>query len=631
MAIQELWVDPSVAPGGTGTYNDPFDSQAAAIAAATAAEAIVNLKRGYIYAPVGTESAVLRMQSKAPAGFLRLQAYGDAELPPTFFAGTNMLPGDAGWTYVGDGLWVKALSDNAGFASPIIMRLYVGGSRPTGPTSGRTLGTGYSFGVAKPMYALFKESTQAEVLAEVGTYGLRVPRMWMYTTGAIGGNGLLYVWTGSATVDPPTYYDGITVVGSNGIYGQVGGWGRTYGSLMYNCSRVEVHDVATCFANAGLRITGNAASADCGFFGVSAYAFGGTGLLFEGGSAGLLTRPTARNCLIDAKATLDEDWNFRDKGGSVNWLPGTQDATTIGRWTDSGLLDSVTTLDGYHFNTYFGATNVTAGNDCINARAIDCIGTQPNRRYGTLIGAAMLGVGRVATITRFQGDDAVSFLSRTGSGKVLIEDSVFKNAKQPFPNYDANPTLETNEIPGMTLYSNLPFGNIEAESTVLNRCTMLQPYGFMFSFKASGGEVFPASSYVLNDCLVVDTRYLYDINARTYSPGVYDKPGISFDMRDTASIGVMEVNNTFLYTGAANQPRVATSNTAEVTFAAWSGLSGTFSELDPQVNVDGVPHIDSPLLGAGLSGAYSRDVTLKQRPAAPSIGAYDTATMRVPA
>lgn len=52
------------------------------------------------------------------------------------------------------------------------------------------------------------------------------------------------------------------------------------------------------------------------------------------------------------------------------------------------------------------------------------------------------------------------------------------------------------------------------------------------------------------------------------------------------------------------------------------------TEVDVKVDSTGRPRADSPLIGAGVHTAYTRDVDRKQRDKPPTIGAYDRATLR---
>lgn len=626
---QELFVDPSAPDGGTGTLLSPYNRQDLAIAAATAAEAVVYLKRGFVYqgynSGTSSQGSVLYLAAKAPAGYLKIKPYGEAALPPTLFAGTNMLPGDTGWSYAGNGVWAKSMPDNASYAKARRLRLYVGGSRITGAAVNRALGTGYTFGQARARYPVADGASQADVLAAVGTMGSTAACIWTYTMGAGGGNGILYVWTGSALLDPPTFYDGITLVGNNGLY-DASGFGRSYGILMYNCSRVRVIGIDAIFCPAALTITGNAASQDASVERARLAAFAHCGVLLEGASGATLTRAALRDSVVDAVATVDEDWNYRDKYG-LEWINASQDASIIGRWTDSCSFERVQSIDGYHGNMFVGAMLSSGSGTTVNASVVDCIATNPNRLYGSACGAAGLGVGNIARFTRFHGYDVTYFFSRSGSGKTIFSNCVFRDAKKPYSGYDATMAggLNVNTIPGISVYEGAAWGALEAGAVTMNSCAILQPYGFAIKLST---DTIPAGGVVLNNTVIVDTRWLNSAAARTFNPGVYDRAGISIDSGSCATVGAIEATDSYLYTGAAGQNRVAMPSFAVATLAAFTGLSGSLSEADPQVDSLGRPLAGSPLLGQAATNGLTRDAAGVYRNVMSARGAYEYVTAR---
>lgn len=578
----DFYVDPAAPDGGTGSMAAPLSRQDLAVAAATGSNDTIWLKRGHVYQACGSQIAPLYLAGKSPSGRLRVRSYGDAAMPPTMFAGTNMLPGDAGWAYIGSGLWRKALADH-GYADPYGMRLFAGHSRPTGPAVGRSLGTGYSLGTPRARYAAAKGATEAQVLAAVGTMGYLAPRVWTYTAGSTGGNGVLYVWTGSAALDPPTYYDGITLVGANNLY-DAAGFGRPYGALIYNCSRVEVSEVDVLFAPAALRITGNVAQSESAFTDCNGRAFGVSGLLIEGKAVGAeQSGAVARRCVLDASGSLAEEWNSREEAG-YSWINGAQDGAVIGRWTAGCTFDAVTVKDAAHMGIFVGAMTSTGSGTTAGAAMTDCASSSPNRIYGGYLGCSGLGAGNVATVSRYAGSDAVSFLSRSGSGRLTINESSFQAAKAPFPDYDytSHPTGKgIVSIPGIAMFSAAGWGAIEPGALVLNGCTIEQPYGFMLALQEFGTPgAIPAGAMEFNDCALVDTAWLGVREARTFKPGLYDKPGVSIDSRDCATPGAVKASASTYRTGASGAQRVATSNTTSVALAAWPVLSGVLTEED---------------------------------------------------
>lgn len=629
MAItQTFYVDPAVADGGDGSFATPYNNHQSAITAATSAEAVIKLKRGHVYGGIGSNSGALHISAKAPAGFLRIEPYGDAEMPPTFFAGAAMLPGDTGWSHVGSGLWKKAMSDNAGYVKVPPMRLYVGGAKITGTATNKSLGTGYSLGIARPRYVLADASTEAQVLAEVGTMGYTGPRMWTFTTGAAGGNGILYVWTGSASVDPPTFYDGLVLVGKNNLY-DASGFGRVYGLLSYNCSRLIVDGLDVLWAPSGITVSGNSTSADVQFRNMRILAYGGGGLLLEGTAGCTVTRAVLADSTIDACATQDEDWAADRSKFGIQGIHAAQDPCIIGRWTNGCRVERSVSKDGYHGNFFVGAMASTGSGTTADAQVIDCVAHNPNRRYGTACGASGLGAGNIARFTRFKAYDVVGFFNNTGSGQTIFSDCVFRDSKKPYDGYDAtNSGSEVCTIPAFGLTPMPSWGDVEAGCVTMRRCTLYQPYGFAIDINKYGGAgTIPAGAFVFEDSVIVDTRWINDTNARRYST-TYFKGGISIAVQATLPAGTLVATNSYIYTGGAGNSIVSTANASTTTLAGWAGLSGTPSEADPKVDSYGRPIAASPLIAQAATNGLTRDAAGVYRDVMSAIGAYEYVTQR---
>lgn len=632
MAVKLIYVDPAAdSLGADGSKDHPYNTTDAGVTACNTAENVLNLRRGRVYAPPSGIAGGLWFANHAPAGFTLVKSYGDEEMPPTFYGGMRMLPGDAGWSYVGDGLWKKAITSNSNYADPEQMRLYVG-SQITGTAANNSLGTGYGFGKAVARYPNGKSDTEAQILAFVGSDGSTAKRLWMYTRDS---GGYLYVYTGTDKQDPPTYYGGITLVGSNNKTDATG-MGRAYGVAIYSNStgkNVRVTEVDSIYAaSSSFRVfaTGGTANQDNGFEHCRGYAFARNGLMTVGVPSVYIARAYARDMTIDAVATLDEDWNYPTKIAGITWLPDSQDATQLGSCTTDNVFERVRTFDGYHINTLIGSMSST-DRGTVNGRLIDCEGSNPNRLYGSALSPSLLGAGNVARIDRFKGHDAVRFVASTGDGTAIISDSVFENGKKPFLNYTAaqgqTPPLST--ISGINIASGTGFGTQEIGALTFNRCTILNPYGFMLEASDSGTGSLVAQSIIFNDSLLVDLTYLDDAQARSFSYTYYPKPGLSIKLNNNSlPAGLIEFNNTRYWTGAAGQVRVGrwdavSPNTTSATMADSPEITGTFSEADPMVDARGYLLEGSPLKYAAPLTDLAYDVDGRARSNPTSIGAYE--------
>lgn len=628
MAVaQELYVDPSFPDGGSGTFANPYSRQDLAVSALSGNESIIYLKKGFVYQAFGTQIAPLYISGKSPSRSITVKSYGTSGIKPTLFSGTNMVSGDSGWSYVGLGVWKKAMESNSGYnQNPYSMRLYKN-SFFTGPISNRELGTNYNIGVALARCNVANNATENEIMASINSVGgTGIPRLWMYTTDS---SGYLYVYTGTSMADPPTYYRGLTLVGANNLYDDTG-FGRIYGAFIYNSSRIRIQDIDSIYAPFSLKISCQAfPSTNCTFTNCNAYAFGFSGLTFDGTATNSVVSAVATNCIIDSVATPEEEYDTNQDGGII-WINGAQDAAIIGPYTTSCVFDSCTVIDGCHNNTLIGTHDGSKDGFTLDAKIINHTAKNPNRNYGTLLNCVGLGTGNVANVYRFNGTNNVAYISRTGSGKLNIYDSYFGELKAPYPSYDyTNGSGKINAIPGINIYKNTSFGNIEAGCVSIFNSTIQNPYGFMLSIVEFGtAGAIPTGSVIFNNSVFIDTLNINNIDSRTFNHSLYNKPGITWDMRDSSQPNVVSVTNCYYYTGSSNQPRVATSNTISSTFAAYTGLTGSFIENDPGLNDTGKQITGAAVKSTGTHLKYTRDVTGVQRPNPPSIGAYEYVTNR---
>lgn len=173
---------------------------------------IILVKTGLCYAPSGGLFMFFSGVSN-----VTIDSYGTASDKPMFDGLTYENPGAAGWTYISDGIWKKT------FGPTFIRRLWVGSRSSGSLITQRVLGdakrraTGVALLTGAPTAP--NPLTEAIVLPTLSTHDI-----WFGAGAAL--SYALYVYTGTAAIDPPTYYDGLafiqadnsTVGGINGIY-----------------------------------------------------------------------------------------------------------------------------------------------------------------------------------------------------------------------------------------------------------------------------------------------------------------------------------------------------------------------------------------------------------------------------
>ena len=631
MAYKQVFFDPSASESGQdGTYAHPWTRQSSLTNATLGDECDLFVRRGLIYGNTSSAAGIFYASGLTPAGRIRWLPYGDEEMPPTAMGGLAMAPGDTGWSYLGDGVWKKSLTYYASVgSSPVSARLFVGGARITGPVANRELGTGYSWGTPIARAAIEIDNatvSDAQIMAALhkptgyGSY-----RDFHLTWDITGLLYNLYVYTGTALQDPPTFYDGIVLVAYNGVVGATG-FGRKAAIRTSNSNNIEFVGLEGIWSTFGIYLGAgttdatwqNNSARDCNIHG-----FGVSALYIAGSTpARVALNYRISDCLADARATKTEDWNFRDKGNYF-WLNGSQDGATIGPYSTNGLMERCTVLGSGHANFYAGVTTSAVAGYTVNARFVDCYTSNAQRGgvYGYHIAAAGLGVGNVATFDRFHGTDCPVAVHKTGSGKLLLRDSKFMNGTRPFPAYDATAggggpgeydgTEAMNLCPFVDVFKNAPFGAIEAGSITAERCTFMQPYGWMLelaSYGDVGGTIIPTGTMQFTDCVFVDTKWLNTPAARTYnsqSPAM-TRTGVSLNMRDWGgAAGAIQFNNVYYYTGTSGSSNttIATNpNPTSIPMASFTGLTGTWSEVDPMVDDNGrIASALSPLRGAATS------------------------------
>lgn len=223
-----IYVD-ATAADDTGNGSTPALAKRtprAAQLAATAGDKIL-LKTGYCYAPSST-GAFLFFSNVSN---VEVGTYGTASDKPILDALTYQNPGDSGWTYVSGGVWKKT------FGGYYIRRLWVG-CRNNGPlVSQRWIGTAKrrawgpgGAGLANTA-GTTQNPTEATILANLSSN-----MIWFGAGSSL--SFALYVYTGSSTINPPIFYDGLAFIQSDGV-----AVGAVSGIHVQNQTGIYCHDM----------------------------------------------------------------------------------------------------------------------------------------------------------------------------------------------------------------------------------------------------------------------------------------------------------------------------------------------------------------------------------------------------
>ena len=209
-------------PDDTGNGLTPATAKRTPRAAQQAASAgdKILLKTGYCYAPVNGAFMFFSGVSN-----VEISTYGTASDKPILDALTYQNPGVPGWTYVSGGIWKKT------FAAFYIRRLWVGSTSLGNLISDRVVGTAKRRATATGLTTPSANPSESAILAALNTNNI-----WF--GGGSATSYALYVYTGTASIDPPTYYGGLAFIQSDGLT-----VGAITGIHVQNQTAIYAHDL----------------------------------------------------------------------------------------------------------------------------------------------------------------------------------------------------------------------------------------------------------------------------------------------------------------------------------------------------------------------------------------------------
>lgn len=240
MAI--IYVSASGSDSNDGSIGTPkLTPRAAQIAANSNGKVL--LKAGECFDP---SSGGLFFYINVTSG-IEIGTYGTASDKPILDALTYQNPGVAGWTYVNSGIWKKT------FGAFYIRRLWVGSTSLGNLVSQRVIGTAKRRATGTGMTGTSANPSESIILAALSPHDI-----WFGAGSTL--SYALYVYTGSGTIDPPTYYGGLAFIQSDGST-----VGAVEGLMILGRSGIYCHDVHfRGNGSVGIRLnTKNSMSSDC--------------------------------------------------------------------------------------------------------------------------------------------------------------------------------------------------------------------------------------------------------------------------------------------------------------------------------------------------------------------------------
>lgn len=350
--------------------------------------------------------------------------------------------------------------------------------------------------------------------------------------------------------------------------------------------------------------------------------------------------------------TFHNIW-FKDcQGGSANGGVIVASPVAASRVANLAVYGCKFTGTGYNAIRLNGTNTATAastfvckfcefddiGEDCVYGAALDfefsnntCTRISTRTETGDGVGFISADPTRVRVLNNYidhSGKDVKQCIivdTSTGAGDVLIE--------------------------GNTLIGyGTPDDTADSHSVILVDCKATIRRNTIYSFGLAAGLEVADSTFTDNLVIIGNARTSAPVVALSASTtSVYGNTFVSLKTLEATQKIVTQAasfsgcavkNNLFVNVPIAiqsdtvgNNPTATNNAFWQVTTARRAQDGSTFSggndiTADPLLAADYRPTALSPLLGAGTHLGYARDLSRKQRPNPPSIGAYDYATLR---
>ena len=559
------------------------------------------LKTGYCYAP--STSGVFMFFSGVSN--VEIGTYGTASEKPILDALTYQNPGVSGWTYVSDGVWKKT------FAAFYIRRLWVGSTSLGNLISDRVVGTAKR----RATHASFVSGATSANPSEATILSiLNSNNIWF--GGGAATSFALYVYTGSAAIDPPNYYGGLAFIQSDGV-----SVGAVTGIHVENQVGIYAHDlhfrgnggtgIRLQAQNSNVRDVADCLFEDC----IVTHPYQGA---FKSAILGELTpawrckSSTARRIHCDYSTHPDE----QELDISYSFLSRISDLFNIADGSINVTVENCTAINSAHTGISLGSI-ATTGVDPQSCKVLNnYIYYDTWQTYGRGLCTFNGDANTLVSGNLIENQNTRSQFE--GSGKIIgniwinMRDSVRKpDVAEWFvcESYVFDSLVDTI---GTARYIKIhPVDLLIANNTVYSPHDSAISFNFFNSDSVGGGgNLFPAGAITVRNNIINApvSKFL-----RTYN--------------DTGKvIGEQTLTNNCVHNGIAGDVKITWRGT-DYTINAAPGCSGNI-EIDPQLDADRRPQSSAcKRTGIYLGG---KDFNGKHFYNPPNIGAVDdlTATPR---
>jgi hypothetical protein len=538
---------------------------------------------------------------------VKISTYGTSSNEPIWDGLTYQNPGVAGWTHVSSGIWKKT------FGAWYVRRLFVA-SRSTGQlTTDRVIGDAKKRAtVTGSTSTVLNPTLESDILGNLTTV-----TPWFGAGAALG--WALYVYTGSTTIDPPTFYDGIAFIQADGVaVGAVNSieWSNAEGLFVQN-------QVFRGPGGAGVRFNPlNANTKDTSNFliqDIKCTHIWQNGIKMQRVAELAPTWLVKNGVIRRAAVTYNTNVDELDKLTTETFLSGSGDGIVLNAGSDNILVTNSSVQDAFHVGISLGsdstALNVT--NNCTFEDSVVNISSWNTYGRGS---CSYNGTGNKIRRCTFDGQNVRSQYA----GGVTVENNIWKNCKQSSRKPGVSQWMGTESYVfdnASTLGNTVRYQQITPTDVRLINNTVQGTYFDDFIRLNSFASAFP----VTPDAWVPGSV--------TIKNNIIIGPAATVTLRATDGGGNASViqnpvvSKNYFYTGTTGDNKVVWKGTA-TPLASAPGFTLN-SEANPNLDASLRPLHNSPVLRAGEHTGYKRDYFGRQRPKTPSIGAIDLAKLTV--
>jgi hypothetical protein len=526
--------------------------------------------------------------------------HGDGDRP-IWDALTYEPPGAAGWTHLGSGIWKKT------FAAFYVRRVFCASLNSGALISQRTVGPALRRALVSGVTNSAQNASEANIIA-----GLSASSPW--APGGATTSFALYMWTGSSTVSPPDYYQGLAFIQADGA---------TVGAVdalqLRNVQNVLIRDqMFRGMSGAAVRLSAQN-SDDRDVANVEVIDCASTHTLV----AGVLSRRAAelaptwvlRNAVIRRfHADYSTNANEQEQTTSESALSGVGDGFAADHGSVSVRFENCTAKNPFHNGCIIGGTlsGLLPPVNCsfVDGRVEFSEWTTYSRGLSCTNGTGNI-IDRNVVVGQTTRSQIAGSVKVRGNRWLQCKTGARKPAVAQWVGVESYHFDNGSGLGNSVRYVEIWPTDVEISGNYAEANSVNDEALAFNAYASSLTPLWPANSVRIANNVV--KGWGYALRAQNFGG-------------NAATIQVPTMQNNTFHNGTTGATRVYWKPTSaaavEYPLATAPGCTNT-GEADPQLDAAGRPMAGSPVIGSGVHISYSRDANRVQRPNPPSRGAYD--------